>query len=178
MKAKPGIHYKAVDSELARERTGEVLSALNRREILQVLETNPIENIAIRRTGDKQISGEYDWRRRTIVLNAARKMGIHYGADFRPGSSYSMSSATSDRMDSLRRSLLQETAHHVENSLVGVSEIVRALLQIWPNRRSPSMLEPVPRNTLRSHLWRSWSILRRLQPTTRSGVKWWSGPLL
>ena len=125
MKPEEGVHYKAVASDLSREKTGQVLSALNRREVLDVLRGNPIEKIAIGRSGGKQISGEYDWRRKTIVINSARKLGVQYGAEFQPGRTYSMSAATSDKMESLRRTLLQETAHHIENSVQGVSKVVR-----------------------------------------------------
>ena len=115
-----------VASELCREKTSEVLSALNRREVLEVLERSPIERITIGRSGGKQINGEYDWRRKTVAVNSARKQGIHYGADFWAGISYSMSAATSDKLESLRRSLLRETAHHIQNSVAGVSKIISA----------------------------------------------------
>jgi len=126
MKAKQGVHYKLVTSELSRERTGAVLAALDRRELLEILEANPIERITIRRAGAKQISGEYDWRHKAATINSARKIGIHYGAEFLPRISYSMSAATSDKLESMRRSLLQEVAHHFENSVAAVSSIVRA----------------------------------------------------
>jgi hypothetical protein len=112
-----GIHYKAISSDLSQQKTGEMLSVLNRRDILQILKLNPIEKIRIARSGGKQISGEYHWRDKTIFINSARKLGVQYGAAFRPGESYSMSAATSDRLESLRRTLLQETGHHIENSL-------------------------------------------------------------
>ena len=103
-----------------------MLSALNRRDVLDFLKANPIERITIGRSGGKQISGEYDWRRRTVFINSARKMGVQYGAEFRPGKSPSMSAATPERLESMRRTLLQETAHHIENSVPGVGKIVRA----------------------------------------------------
>jgi hypothetical protein len=51
-------------------------------------------------------------------------MGVHYGAKLQAGISYSMSAATSDKLESMRRTLLQELAHHVENCAAGVSEVV------------------------------------------------------
>jgi hypothetical protein len=125
MKAKLGVHYKAVRSDLSHERTTEVLSALNRREILRVLENNPIESITIQRSGIKGRLGEYAWQDKTIIVNSARKPGVHFGEDFRAGESGNMSAATRDRMESMRRSLLQETGHHMENSIPGARAMIR-----------------------------------------------------
>jgi len=125
MKPKLGVHYRAISSDLSQQKTGEVLSALNRPEVLDFLKANPIDKITISRSGGKQ-SGEYDWRHKTVAINSARKLGVQYGAEFHPGKSPTLSAATSDRLESMRRTLLQETAHHIENSVPGISKIVRA----------------------------------------------------
>ena len=68
----------------------------------------------IRRLGEKDISAYYVYFERSITLNSARKRGVHFGAALRPGAMRNLSAATSDKVESLRRSLLQEVAHHFE----------------------------------------------------------------
>ena len=50
----------------------------------------------------------------SITVNSARKPGVHFGEAFRPGVTINMYAATTDKMESMRRALLQETAHHLE----------------------------------------------------------------
>jgi hypothetical protein len=121
-----GIHYRSLSSDLSREKTQEVLSALKHRDILNVLRRNPIECITIARTGGKPYPAQYRWDEKTIAINSARKMGVHYGAAFRAGITNTMSAATSDKIESMRRSLLQETAHHIENSVTELTGEIQA----------------------------------------------------
>jgi hypothetical protein len=121
-----GTHYRAVYSELSREKTEEVLSALKNPDVLAALKKNPINSIAIGRTGNKLYPAEYDWHDKAITINSARKLGVHYGEEFRPGTAGNMSAATSDKTESMRRSLLQESAHHFQNVVPGVADSVNA----------------------------------------------------
>jgi hypothetical protein len=125
MKLQAGVHFKTLRSDLSRDKTAKVLWVLDRAEILALLERCPVNSITIERIGGKTYSGEYHWRNKTITVNAARKLGIQYGAEFQPGKTRNMSAATSDKIESIRRSLLQEVAHHTENSVTGASLIIR-----------------------------------------------------
>jgi len=126
MKPERGTHYRAVYSELSRQTTEEVLSALKNPDVLAALQKNPISSIAIQRTGNKLYPAEYDWHDMAITINCARKLGVHFGEEFRPGTTGNMSAATSDRTESMRRSLLQETAHHLQNVVPGIGDSVNA----------------------------------------------------
>jgi hypothetical protein len=125
MKPEQGTHYLAVYSELSRERTEEVLSALKNPGVLSALKRSPIGSFTIGRTGSKLFPGEYNWRDKAVIVDSARKLGVQYGADFRPGVTRNMSAATLDKTESMRRSLLQETAHHLQNTVPGIGDSVR-----------------------------------------------------
>jgi len=126
MKPERGTHYRTVYSELSREKTEEVISALNNPAVLAALKKNPINRIAIERTGNKLCPAEYDWHDKAITINSARKLGVHYGEELRPGTTGNMSAATSDKTESMRRSLLQESAHHFQNVVPGIGDSVNA----------------------------------------------------
>jgi hypothetical protein len=124
MKPEQGTHYRAVYSDLSREKTEEVLSALKDPNVLSALKGNPISSIAIERTVNRLYLAEYNWHDKAIAINSARKLGVHYGEEFRPGLTGNMSAATSDRAESMRRSLLQESAHHLQNTVPGIGDSV------------------------------------------------------
>jgi len=84
---------------------------LERPEILRALRQKPIQQILICRLPEQGTSGVYSYDDRTVTLNSARKMGVHFGDTFRPGSTGNMSAATTDKLESPRRSLLHELAH-------------------------------------------------------------------
>jgi len=119
-----GVHYRKLSNDLSVEKTREVLAVLDRPEILAVTERWPIEAIVIDRTGEKAIIGEYHSIHRVISVNSARKPGIHLGEEFRAGETGNMSAATWDKTESMRRSVLQELAHHIENCVPGMIAIV------------------------------------------------------
>jgi len=119
MKLQAGVHFKTLRSDLSRDNTAKILWALNRPEILGFLERCPVNSIAIERVGSKVRTAEYNWRDKAIIINSARKLGVQYGEKFRAGATGNMSAATLDKIESMRRSLLQEFAHHLENSIPG-----------------------------------------------------------
>jgi hypothetical protein len=71
----------------------EALSALEQPEILNVLKEYRIESILIERLSERGRSAVYDYRARSITINSARKLGVHYGEEFRPGVTGNMSAA-------------------------------------------------------------------------------------
>ena len=126
MKPELGTHYRAVYCGLSRDRTEEVISALENPAVLAALKKNPINSITIERTGNKLYPAEYNWHDKAITINSARKLGVHYGEEFRPGTIGNISAATSDKTESMRRSLLQESAHHFQNVVPGIGNFVNA----------------------------------------------------
>jgi hypothetical protein len=98
--------------------------------MVNALERVPIEKISIGRLGDKQHPAWYDSHAQSVSINSARKLGVHFGEGFSPGRTWNMSAATRDNVESMRRSLLQETAHHIEASIPGVKE---AVAKAWAN---------------------------------------------
>ena len=109
-----GVHYWRLESDLSQAKTKEILAVLQKPEILDALATRPVKEILIRRLSEKNVSAVYDYRSESITVNSARKPGIHFGGSFQPGSSRSMSWATTNKIESMRRALLQELAHHFE----------------------------------------------------------------
>ena len=120
------MHYHIVRSDLSADKTNQVLAALNHPDILAALERMPIGTITIGRLGDKQHLAWYDEDTRSVAINSARKRGVHFGDVLRPGLTWNMSQATSDKTESIRRSLLQELAHHIEASFPGLTELAHA----------------------------------------------------
>jgi hypothetical protein len=108
------VHYLRLESDLSQAKTSEVLAVLEREEILVALARKPIREIAIRRLKEKHASACYIHDEQSVTVNSARKRGVHFGGSFLPGVSWSMSWATSDKMESMRRALLQELGHHLE----------------------------------------------------------------
>ena len=126
---KAGVHYRRVESDISREDTRRILTVLERPEILRALERKPIQQILICRLPEKGTSGVYSYDDRSVTLNSARKLGVHFGETFRPGSTGNMSAATTDKLESLRRSLLQELAHHFE----GMGEAEKLIDEAFSN---------------------------------------------
>jgi hypothetical protein len=124
MKLTQGVHYKSLTSNLSVEKTREVLAVLDRPEILAALEKHPIQRIIIARLGDKIALADYVWSDKTLTLNSGLKPGVHFGEDFIPGQSGNLSAATVDRIESMRRSMLHETAHHLQNAFPVIGNIV------------------------------------------------------
>jgi hypothetical protein len=109
-----GVHYGRVVSDLPQAKTNQVLAVIERPEILDALARRPIKEIIFRRLGEKSTSAFYVYEDQSITVNSARKLGVHFGGSLQPGSSRSMSWATTDKIESMRRALLQELAHHFE----------------------------------------------------------------
>jgi hypothetical protein len=128
-----GVHYHCLESDLSQAKTRQVLAVLQSPEILDALTRRPIQEIIIRRLADKSTSAFYVYADQSITVNSARKLGVHFGEEFRPGITINMSAATPDKMESMRRALLQETAHHMEG-LGGAHELMRRGLEN-PNKR-------------------------------------------
>jgi hypothetical protein len=103
---------------------------VDRPEILAALKREPIQLISIGRFGDKQHPGWYDSDAKAVSVDSGRKLGVQFGEEFQPGRTWNMSRATMDKAESMRRSLLQETAHHIETSMPGVRRIVA---EAWAN---------------------------------------------
>jgi hypothetical protein len=91
-----------------------VLAVLQRPEILDALEKRPLSSISILRLRDPRVSVFYTHDEQSITLNSGRKLGVHFGGEFQPGSSRNMSWATTDKAESMRRAMLHELAHHFE----------------------------------------------------------------
>jgi hypothetical protein len=106
--------YWRLESDLSQAKTDQVLAVLHRPEILDPLEKMPLSSISILRLRDPRISAFYTYEERSIALNSGRKRGVHFGGEFQPGSSRNMSWATTDGIESIRRALLHEVAHHFE----------------------------------------------------------------
>ena len=126
-KAVEGKHFKSLRSNLSKAKTEAVLSVLDGSPILDTLAKHPIQEIEFLRTPERGWNGAYDHEARTIQINTIRRWGNGFGEAFVPGKSFSIASATGDKLESMRRSLLQETAHHMQE--VGgkaVSDIARA----------------------------------------------------
>jgi len=116
------LPYGSLRSDLSQERTREILRVLDRPEILDALKRNKIMSIVLERLPEKSQSAYYDFAQKSITVNTARKLGIYFGEEWRPGRTGNMSAATKDKAESTRRALLQEIAHHFEN---GNTEVVR-----------------------------------------------------
>jgi hypothetical protein len=130
-----GVHYRKLESDIPARMCQQVLEALNHPGIAKALQRMPIEKISIGRLGDKQHPAWYDSHAQSVSINSARKLGVHFGEGFSPGRTWNMSAATRDKVESMRRSLLQETAHHIEASIPGVKE---AVARAWANpNRNP-----------------------------------------
>ena len=125
-----GIHYRKLESDISAGKTQQVLGALNHPGIVNALGRVPIEKISISRLGDKQHLAWYDSHAQSVSINSARKLGVHFGEEFSAGRTWNMSAGTRDKVESMRRSLLQETAHHIEASIPGVRETVA---EAWAN---------------------------------------------
>jgi hypothetical protein len=128
-----GVHYRKLESDISARKTQQVLEALNHPGIAKALEQVPIEKISISRLGDKQHPAWYDSHTQSVSINWARKLGVHFGEEFSPGRTWNMSACTRDKVESVRRSLLQETGHHIEASIPGVKDVV-AKAWLNPNR--------------------------------------------
>ena len=109
-----GVHYYRLESDLSQAKTRQVLGVLQNQEILDALSRRPIQEIIIRRLAEKSTSAFYQYDDQSITVNSARKLGVYFGGSFRPGYSRSMSWATTDKIESLRRAMLHELAHHFE----------------------------------------------------------------
>lgn len=112
---KRGVHYGRLESDLSRDTTSQILQVLERPDILSALRRNRVGSIAFRRLDEKSHSAYYDYSLKAITVNTARKPGVHFGERFEPGKTGNMSAATTDKLESMRRALLQELAHHFEN---------------------------------------------------------------
>lgn len=119
-----GIHYLTRDSDISDLKTNRVLSVLGYPPIAEALKRSPIKHISIARLGDKQHPAWYDYRAKSVSINSGRKFGVQFGEEFSPGRTWNMSGATTDKIESMRRSLVQETAHHIEASIPGVKDVV------------------------------------------------------
>ncbi len=122
-KLKKGVHYRNLTSDLSAENTVRVLSVLERPEILNALEQNRIDSIYLQRLSEKSNSAYYDHDTGAVTINTARKLGIQFGAKFDPGVVSNMSRATTDKLESMQRALLQELAHHLERNSAEVAAI-------------------------------------------------------
>ena len=122
-KLERSLHYGSLRSDLSRERTREVLLVLDRPEILDALERNKIMTIVLERLPERSQSAYYDSAQKSITVNTARKLGTHFGEEWIPGQTGNMSAATKDKLESTRRALLQEIAHHFENDNTEVARL-------------------------------------------------------
>ena len=113
-KIQRGVHYHRLESDLSQTRTKKILAVLQEPEILAGLASRPVKEILIRRLTEKDVSAVYDYRAESITVNSVRKRGVHLGESFQPGMTGNMSAATNDPIESARRALLQELAHHLE----------------------------------------------------------------
>ena len=121
-----GVHFRKLDSSLSAEKTQQILGVLRQPGIIDALQRVTLNLLSIRRLGDKQHPAWYHYKTKSIFIDSARKPGVQYGRQFHPGATMNMSGATSDRMESMRRSVLQEVAHHIEDSIPGVKALVLA----------------------------------------------------
>jgi hypothetical protein len=142
-----GVHYRKLESDLSRPNTQRILSVLQHPTILRTLVLRPLNAISILRLREKALSGIYDYEDASITVNSARKMGVHYGIEFRPGVTFHMSEATRDLLESIRRTMLHETAHHLEFA-PNASELIK-LTFADPRRR------PITRYAASSN-WREY----------------------
>jgi len=124
--AKAGVHYRVLAGELSKTKKQALLSVLDRPEILSALRQKPLQAIYMERLQTRGISGFYDAKEQSITVNTVRRLGSTHGEPFRPGRIGNMSAATNDRMESMRRTLIQELAHHLEHSYAGVRKLVTA----------------------------------------------------
>ena len=123
--AQEGVPFRRLQSDLSTQKTGQVLKALGDPAVAAALKKTPIESILIARLPDRDHPAWYDYSTKSVSINSARKLGVHFGESFEPGKTWSMSGATPDKQESLRRSLLQETAHHLQSSVPGIDAVVR-----------------------------------------------------
>ena len=123
--AQEGVLFRRLQSDLSTQKTGQVLKALGDPAVAAALKKTPIESILIARLPDRDHPAWYDYSTKSVSINSARKLGVHFGESFEPGKTWSMSGATPDKQESLRRSLLQETAHHLQSSVPGIDAVVR-----------------------------------------------------
>ena len=119
------VHFRGLQSDLSAQKTGQVFKALGDPAVAGALKKAPIESILIARLPDRDYPAWYDYSTKSVSINSARRPGVHFGESFEPGRTWSMSGATTDKQESLRRSLLQETAHHLQASVPGIDAVVR-----------------------------------------------------
>lgn len=122
---KGGQYRELQNSGLSKDKAQEVLSVLGRPEIADILRQRPIRRISIERSSVQGFGGVYDDRTKQITLNSVRRRGVNYGEAFVPGRTGNMSAATDNPMESLQRTLLQELAHHLEDTeprIVAISD--------------------------------------------------------
>ena len=103
-----------MESDLSQAKTKGILLVLQKPEILDALASHPVKAILIRRLSEKNVSAVYYYRAESITVNSVRKRGVHFGESFHHGVTGNMSAATNDPVETTRRALLQELAHHLE----------------------------------------------------------------
>ena len=92
-----------MESDLSKDKTKQVLAVLQEPEILDALAKRPVREIQIIRLAEKSISAFYVYDEESITVNAARKLGVHFGEAFQPGVTVNMSAATNDKMEDAAR---------------------------------------------------------------------------
>ena len=106
-------YYQSLRSDLSRAKTEAVISALDRSPVLEILATWPLKEIELSRMESANVSGFYDHLAGKVRVNTIGRWGRSYGEAFSVGKSHRMSKATQDKMESMRRTLLHEIAHHL-----------------------------------------------------------------
>jgi hypothetical protein len=94
------------------------MSALDGSPALGILARHPLRLVSFERFEGRNVNGSYLHGRAELRVNTIRRWGRNFGETFLPGRNRSMSAAAGDNIESMRRSLIHETAHHVQEPAV------------------------------------------------------------
>jgi hypothetical protein len=118
--AKPGIHFKSVDSPLEQRETYTALSGMKDAGLTQFLRQNPIGDIAFVReayTPDRRrIMGSYRRPDRFMTLAYGEPVG-GWGQQLTPGETFGVALTARNRSEHLKMVFVHELGHHVLNVL-------------------------------------------------------------
>jgi SPP1 gp7 family putative phage head morphogenesis protein len=116
--AKPGTHFRSVDSPLERSETYTALSGMKDAGLVPFLRQNPIGDIAFVReayTPDRRrIMGSYRRYDRFLTLAYGEPVG-GWGQELKPGETFGVALTARNRKEHLKMVFVHELGHHVLN---------------------------------------------------------------
>ena len=123
-------HYRSLSSDMSRAGTGRVLAALDGSPALDIFKARRITKITLARMMQEGINGFYEPLTGVVHVGTARR-AESYGRPFEPGTSWSVSSAGSDKFDAMGRTLIHESGHHLQ--AIGGSDVSKIAATAFRN---------------------------------------------